>query len=219
VVSKYVDNLQEKKMLTSDQKNELVSYLKERYKSIRECAVSVEGFFDKEYKRYALQSKDNKLTPEIQKVLYDIDVNSITFRYCFLVGICSFVEDFLKRICEIVPDYIQKLNGYKGNWFKKHLEILKSERIDVALIEKQISLFEDIITVRNAIVHVWGQVDKVIDPDKLKVIIDKYKIDGTKGWIAVKKDGYLLIGDNALPTAITTTREIIEHILKSIPTK
>jgi hypothetical protein len=219
VASKYANNLQEKKMPTPEQKNELVSYLKIRLKYIRDCATLLEGFLDAEYKRYALQSDNNKLTPEMQEVLHDIEYGlTLTFRYCMLVAVCSYVEDSLKKIGElVVSDYSQKIKSDHSHdsWFRKHLRVLESDaKIDFTAIESDISLFEDIITVRNAIVHTWGKVDEVKNPAKLETIIEnKKKKYGTNNWIEKTANGYIFLNDLALPNAKITATNIVRHVL------
>ncbi len=202
-------------MLTPEQKKELVLYLDTRRKYIRNCASSVEGFFDDE-ERKACNSVplNGKIPPEISKRLDDIYINTITFRYCFLVAVCSLVEESLKQICElIIPNYSQELKKFRGSKFHKHIEALKSAGKNLAPIQEQISLFDDTITVRNAIVHSWGKIDKDKKRAELETIIEKYgKKDGTNSWIEKTKDGEILLNDNSI---IVTATHIVRHILKS----
>lgn len=197
--------------MNKQMKKELVTYLNGRFKYLRECSTSVEGFFDEEYKRYAPQSKPNESTHEIRRALHDIVVNMTTFRYCFLIAVCSFVEDSLKKLGElVVPDYNQKIKNDHPHdgWFKKHIRLLKSTEIDVTPIDEQINLFEDIIIVRNAIVHQWGKVETSRNKGKLETIIGKYD------WIEKKADGYIFLNDSTVPTALVAAREIAQHILE-----
>lgn len=197
-------------MLTPEQKNELVAYVKERYKYLNRCATSVEGFFEKKYKDCALQSKNGKLTPEIQKVYDDIEANRRTFRYCFLVAVCSYVEDILKTIGKlIVVNYLKKIKKEPQNIsnFQKQIKVLESDgKINFNSIRSDISLFDDIIIVRNSIIHNWGNVEISSNKSKLKSM--KYN------WINTTKD-YLCLTDEALPTARITAMNIMHHILKN----
>jgi hypothetical protein len=199
------------KMLTSEQKEELMTYLSKRFEYIRESVASAETFLKEERDRYAKQATtQGELSPGIQDALHDIDYGlSTTFRYCFLVAVCSFVDDFLKKVGALtVTDYDRKFEGFKGNWLNKHLRVLKSETgINIAPVNDQIVLFKDIVTVRNAIVHQWGKVETSRNKKILETIIGKYD------WIKKSADGYIYLNDNAISTALVAVREIVQHIL------
>jgi hypothetical protein len=78
-------------------------------------------------------------------------------------------------------------------------------------------LFEDIITVRNAIVHTWGKVDEVKNPNKLETIIENKKRKyGTNNWIEKTPNGYIFLNDLAIPNAQITAIGIVQHVLRSI---
>jgi hypothetical protein len=57
-------------------------------------------------------------------------------------------------------------NQKKGSWLIKHIRVLVDAvgGLDLAPIQADLETFNDLIIVRNCIVHAWGKIEEARDP-------------------------------------------------------
>ena len=129
-----------------------------------------------------------------------------------LVGVCSFLEEAIKGITKrLVADYDARLKAQKdGNWLHRHLQVLSDcVGLDIVPFESEVSVFDDLITLRNCIVHAWGKLAESHDPRAVQAASERTES------AEVSKDGYLVLGDQVIPGAIIAAEKIADGMLAS----
>ncbi len=137
-----------------------------------------------------------------------------TFRYCMLTAVCTFLEESMRMLGELViDDYGEKVKRERrGSWLKKQCRVYKScSEIELSGIADKIRLFEDVIVVRNAVVHAWGRIDACRGHKKLREVVSRHS------WAEETADGYVFLDDQAVPDAMIASGEIVNHVLDQIP--
>jgi hypothetical protein len=151
--------------------------------------------------------------PAVGQIVFHLEyVVRNTFRYTMLAGVCSFLEEALKAIAQrSVSDYGARLKKLKsGNWLQKHISVLSDAlALDVASIKADFAKFNDLICIRNCIVHAWGNLAQ--DSNATAVRNAAQRIESAD----VSRDDFLVLGDQVIPEALNAAESIAEHILTS----
>ena len=199
-------------MVKPVKKTKLIEYLTKRREFLEECNSEIENKLEEDRQEICQQVNFGEISiedPMLAKSFSQIDnVVGNTFRYPMLIAICSFLEESLKLISEqLVPHYKTKLKEERGNWLKKHLNLLKAyPAVDFMPVQTKLDIFNDIIVIRNSITHAWGA-DASSDPKIVKIV-------SQREWVKFYEDGFLCLDDQAVPDAIIVATDIIEHILE-----
>ena len=159
----------------------------------------------------------DKSDASIVKIINHLDFVLLnTSRYTILIAVCSFLEEAMKEISkQLVLKYEKELASQastmkRANWLKKHVELLiRHAGIDANAVQSDLSMFHDLICLRNCVVHCWGKVDKARNPQAVHAASNR--IDTAE----VSRDGYLIFGDQVIPEAIIAAENIAESILTS----
>jgi len=194
----------------------LACYLKHRLQCLDDCRIEIESkLYDDE--RALIDKVDEgeyKATdPDVSRMLFHIGfVVANTIRYTMLVGVCTFLEEALKAVTKRrVPDYEARLRAQKkGNWLHKNIALLAAScHLDTRAYGAQLNKFHDMITIRNCIVHAWGNVSEARDPAALKAAVARTES------ASISEDGYVLLGDQVLAEAICAAEQIADRVLTS----
>ena len=190
-------------MISRDHKKNMMQYLVKRLESLDYCRASFEENINADKNGMLDSVTRGQLSPnnaDLHKALFKIDyLIAPTFRNCMLIAVCTYLEESLRRLGNlIIDDYDSKVKQLKsGNWLKKQLRVYRSQiGADLNSIKKHIKKFEEIIFIRNAIVHSWGKVDAHRNPSKIKKIIDD------NHWAEVSVDGLIYLDDQAYAYAM-----------------
>ncbi len=200
-------------LAAKDDKVVIVEYMRKRLEYLRECTFDIENRLRDNATEFINTCEDDNACNEY---LWHIE-NAVRhpFRYSMLIAACTFLEESVKFICSnSVPDCGKKLKASRpGTWLAKHRQLLADNTlIDVSAIAKDLDTMEDLIQVRNCIVHNWGRVDgneqrrgKIV-----KIIKDR------EDCFVLSADGFLYVTDQAVPTAFTASRHIVSKLLKDL---
>jgi hypothetical protein len=195
---------------------DLGDYLHARLQHLEHCNAEIEEKLCDE--RMSLCKKIDegvysKHDHAIGRIAYHLEmVLGNTFRYTLLVGVCSFLEEAIKAISRrLVPDYDNQLRDEKrGNWLNKHVRMLRREAaLDPVPIQADLQTFDDLIMLRNCIVHSWGNVSEARNPTAVRASMARIAL------VELSRDGYLYLGDEVISTAIIAAENIAEHMLTS----
>jgi hypothetical protein len=194
----------------------LASYLRQRLHHLLCCNSVIQTEIDGQLRDLCEKVDKGELDrtdPSIGKIVFHLQyVIGNTYRYTLLIGVCSFLEESMKAISRVlVRDYESKWNVKKrgrGNWLDKQVGLLSdSVGLDVTPIHTDLDGFRDLIALRNCIVHAWGKVAEAIDPGAVKSAASRLGVS------EISRDGYLVLNDQAVPTAIWSAECIIDAIL------
>jgi len=148
--------------------------------------------------------------PAIGEIIVHLEfVVGNTFRYTMVVGVCSFLEEAIKRITKrLVADYDAKIKAQRGgNWLSKHMRVLSHHAgLKIECLKGELDKFDDLIRLRNCIVHAWGNVAGARDPATVQTAVQRIET------AEISKDGYLVLGDQVVPEAICTAENIADAI-------
>ena len=118
--------------------------------------LDVENEIEKRWRDQLGAVSDNAedLGSELRQQLSDMDIMyHQLLRQGRFIQVCSLMEYTLRLISRfLVSDYEKRMPGGRGNW-RKHLELLR-ETVDIELCEDDISIFQDLWTLRNCVTHV-----------------------------------------------------------------
>jgi len=189
-------------------------YLRKRLDYLERCNAHIEEKLEDDKEQLCSRLNSGELNPQdrsYKDARFEIEIIAQTFRYSMLVAICTFLEESINSITEgLVPDYHMRLkNENRGTWLRKHLQMLAwSAGLDMKPIEKEQSMSEDIILLRNTIAHAWGRVQASKAAPKLREIVCQYQ------WVEITGDGFFELTDQAIPETMIVPEEIIDHILR-----
>ncbi len=189
-----------------------VKYLRKRLEHLREWNSDIENRLCDDAAEF-IKTCDNENA--CNEYLIHIDtVMRNTFRYTMLIAVCTFLEESVKFLCErSVDDYRNKLKTCRrGTWLAKHRQLLADNTpVDLTTIKVELDTMEEFVEVRNCIVHKWGEVDGNVD--RLIEIDEKKGADCCFGkW----KDGFLAVTDQAVPTAVIASGDIVNKLLQDL---
>ncbi len=195
---------------------DLADYLRRRLEYIHFCNAEIQSKLFDDGRELCSKIDDgeySKNDPAVGQIIFHIEyVVANTFRYTMLVGICSFLEEAMKAITKrLLSDCEGKLRSQKeGNWLHKQIRVLcDSAELNVVPIKRHVDTFHNLITLRNCIVHAWGNVAEARDSAAVKAAAQQVED------AAISADGYLVLGDQVVPQAIIAAEEIAEHVLSS----
>lgn len=207
-------------MSETGKKGKLVEYLKIRLEYIEYCNASLEGSIEDDKQQMLDMVNRGKLSqsdPDLGRALFRLEyLVATTFRYCMLAAVCTFLEESMTMLGELViDDYREKVRRERrGSWLKKQLRVYKScSEIEFTGITDKIRLFEDMIVVRNAVVHAWGRIDACRGHKKLREVVSRHS------WAEETENGYVFLDDQAVPEAMIVSGEIVNCVLAQIPVK
>ena len=189
----------------------IADYLRKRLDYLQGCKADIENRLRDEVHEFINACDDDNCRTYCD---YINRVVRHTFRYCMLIAVCSFLEESVKSLCEVsVPNYSATLNAIRrGNWLSKHRRLLRShKKVDVAGIGGHLDTMEDFVAVRNCIVHAWGKLDKCRNKEQLRDIVQRRS--DLFEWSA---DGFLVVGQDAVSTAIVSTRSLVNKLLEDL---
>ena len=204
--------------MNSSQKEKFIRYFRKRLESLDYCNATFENTVRDEMQAIMdsvnngkIQSDDPELSVAFSKLNFLIPS---TFRNCMIVAACTLIEDVLLRFgVYTVPDFesnVDRLNNMSK--IRKYLRVLQDEiPLDFTPIEENLQLIDDIIKIRNAIVHTWGTIDSCSNHAALRGIILR------RNWVEETGDGYIFLDDVAYADAIDPVLRLVEHILDSVP--
>lgn len=195
---------------------ELAEYLSRRLDYLqRTCAVVEDQLIDRPLRDLCERADRGEIVPngpEVQRAYREIEfIVGNTLRYTLLVGVCSFLEEALKVLsARLVSDYEsrwKKLKKEQVSDFEKHCRILTDARIVLQPIRSELDRFAAFSTLRNNVVHQWGNVADAKDRVKLESAVKQ--ISG----VSVTEDGRLLFDDVVVPGAIVAADDIVRYLV------
>ena len=175
-----------------------------------------------------LKEKLDKMYDDIRPIVQDLDNNILQqfrdvhriytslFRGGMLIQFCSLVEYTMGQVCVLlIPQYENEYKKKRGNWLKKNLKLLKNNGI-TDINSEDILFFCDFITIRNCLVHCGGKIEEYKYPAKVKNSIKRLQDYGKERNedISMEKDGYALLGVDAIPEVVFRGDEIIRKIFE-----
>ncbi len=194
-------------MTTTEPTNsELAAYLRGRLQWLDTCNAEIEKKISKGLEGLKDDADSGKIYKHYEYVLGN------TFRYVLLVGMCSYVEEALneigKRLCR---DYGAQIKCIKrATSFQKQLKVLSSSgAVDITPIESELDHFDQLITLRNCIVHCWGNVAAARNAAAVKAA--SKKVNGA----TLTPDEFLVLDDQVVADASNAAETIVDHILDS----
>jgi hypothetical protein len=201
----------------SDSTKQLSAYFHHRLQFLDQCNAEIQDKISHDM-RDLCQKIDGgecgKTDPAVAEIVFHLEyVVGNTLRYTMLVGVCSFLEEAMKEITKrIVHNYKSRIRARNdennGNWLDKHIRLLVAcASLNKESIQSDIDIFQDLIKLRNCIVHSWGRIAEGKDSKAVKAAAGRLET------AEITKDGYLLLGDQVIPVAIIVAGNIAEHLL------
>ena len=175
-----------------------------------------------------MEEKLNKMSDSIRLVGRAIDKDIIQkfcdvdrvytslFRGGILIQFCSLLEYTMGQVCaKLIPEYEDEYKKKRGNWLKKNLKLLKNNGF-TDINSEDILFFCDFITLRNCLVHCGGKIGEYKYPSKVKDSIKRLQGYGkTRNEdISSERDGYALLGVDAISEVVFRGDEIIKKIFE-----
>lgn len=156
---------------------------------------------------------------ELRQQLFDMAVTyHELLRQGRFIQVCSLMEYTLRVISRtFVSDYEIKMPRGKGNW-RQHLSLLR-ETVDIELCDGDISVFQDLWTLRNCVAHAAGHIEEYDNPAKIREIISKFQRRGKEENVELvdeTEDGYLLLGTDFIPEVFVRGGNILESVFDAI---
>ena len=165
-----------------------------------------------------IRGDEQKTDPDLLRQYHKIDrIYTNLFREGMLIQICSLVEFTMGQVCTLlITQYEDKYNKRKDNWLIKNLGLLK--RTGTVKVEPEdVLFFCDFITLRNCFVHSGGRIKKYRYQEQLRKAIDRLQELGKKqneDITGETKDGYVLLGADALAEVVVRGEEIIRAVFE-----
>lgn len=167
----------------------------------------------------AVSDDAEDLSSELRQQLSDMGVMyHQLLRQGRFIQVCSLMEYTLRLISRtFVSDYERRIPGGRGNW-RKQLDLLR-ETIEIDLFEDDISIFQDLWTLRNCVTHTGGHIEEDNNPAKIREIISKFKrreVEENVEIVGETENGYLLLGTDFIPEVFVRGDDIIEPVFDAI---
>ncbi len=197
---------------------ELANYLRRRLERLEYCNADLERRVSEdeaEFCRKVDEGVYKRDDPELGRVVFHLEyVLANTFRTCMLSAVCSFLEEALKSMGSLlVPQYDAELKKREGRWLKKNLLALRDMAgVDCQSVQASVDRFDDLIVLRNCVVHSGGSVAGDRKPEDVRAAVKR--ID-SPDIAEISRDDFLIFGDQLVPEAITVAEDIAECILTS----
>lgn len=192
---------------------DVVGYFQKRLEYLSRCWTEIEAKLSGD--RMTLLDKiDNgecsKDDPALGQAFHHLDfVVGNTFRYTMLVGVCSFLEEALVLIGRrLMCDYSERMKQQKqGNWLHRNVCVLTGPAsLNVAEMQRDLGTFHDMITLRNGIVHAWGNLAECRDP--VAITEAAQRINGVE-----IVGGHLVLEEEVVAEALSAAENIVEDAL------
>ena len=135
------------------------------------------------------------------------------FRYSVIILIFSILEYLLEEICNIVKCFKNlslNPNDLKGQGIERAKNFIrKACKIPFPSDSSEWKFIQDLLKVRNCIVHTNGKVDEYKDPEKLKDVINRInELDSDE-------HGYVIIKKELLPKLLNNIKELLGKVCES----
>jgi len=193
-------------------KGEEVNYLRKRLDHLRSCIIEIENRLSDDKTDFI-----NRCQDEDTRAKYVIHIEGAvlnTFRYSMLVAVCTFLEESVRSLCgRAVTDYATRLKASgRGTWLAKHRCLLANHTsVDVVGMKRDLDTMEEFVQVRNCIAHAWGKVDACRNNRQLRDIVST-----RSECFYLSADGFLIALDQAVLTALTASRRIVDKLLRDL---
>jgi len=205
-------------MMKQAQRKQFISYFRKRLDSLDYCNSTFENsLLDEKQDMVDSVNRGNISAddPELLEAFSKIDYLILpTFRNCMIVAVCTFLEETLRRIGILsFTDFDSEANKLSNmSKIRKYVQVYQSNMaIDLGPIQDSICTIDDIILLRNAIVHAWGKIDNCTNPEKLREIIAR------RGCVLETGDGYIYLNDEAYANVVEPVLGIVEYLINEIP--
>jgi hypothetical protein len=203
---------------------------------IEHCKCLIEQKIEEDKTALLLKRGDEVISAtSIGRFWHHLDITlGNTFRYTLLCGVCAVVEECVNAIAEkLIPDETKRKKDYekaaktvkakKGrtNWLRTGVELFTTEaKISwIANFESDVEQFTDIITLRNCISHVWGNVAMTDYQDQVRETVKRLglieKKENTK-LVCISTDGYLVLDRDMVSHSICPAVEIVEFLCTAV---
>ena len=202
--------------------NERQRYFKRRSKITQRVYAKAEEGFEKELQKLVNNIGVGELdgnSKEVQNARHKLEYQHFeVLREAMLIMVCSLMEEVLKDITKLcVPNCENEIKGRRGNWLKKHLDILKKER-SIIVNQKEVSFFQHFIKLRNCVVHGGGNVNKSEDAKLQEAIssLQKYGKENGPDMLGILGDGYFWLGRDFVVEVMIRCKKIINGVFKKL---
>ncbi len=196
----------------------LIGYLSKKLDSIYQIYASFENDLQKNI--FSLTNSglsEQDIGRAFQRLEY---IEGNLFRQAMLIMVCSYLEEAMDLIGEaIISEYISKIKKRtKGNWFEKRKKIFEDAGISFKEIKDECNRINDLLVIRNCIVHSGGSIEKYKYQAKVEEAVERLKErdkDRNVNLVEITADKFLYLGDNVIATAIIASQEIIKQCSKA----
>lgn len=135
------------------------------------------------------------------------------FRYSVMVLIFSILEYLLEEICNVVKHFKDlSLNpgDLKGQGIERAKNFIKKAcKLPFPSDSPEWKFIQDLLKVRNCIVHANGKIDEYKEPKKLKDVINRIsELDSDEY-------GYVIIKKELLPKLLDNIKELLGKVCES----
>ena len=193
-------------------------YLFKKSKSVYEIYSSFETSLNNNKIDLHKRSLSIKDFDRAYRHLEDIEGN--LFRQAMLVMVLSYLDEAMKLIGEAsISNYSAKISEQrKGSWFEKQKKLFEKYGVSFEGIKDECERINDLIKVRNCIVHAGGRIDKCRNPKQVEIAISRLKErdkDRNFKLVDITSDKFLCLGEDIIATAIIASNKIIEQCSKT----
>jgi GTPase SAR1 family protein len=162
-----------------------------------------------------------QLQKDIGRAYHQIEyIEGNLFRQAMLIMVCSYLEEAMDLIGEaVISEYPAKISKKtKENWFEKRKKFFEEAGVSFKEIKDQCERINDLLVVRNCIVHSGGRIDKYRYPAQVEEAVERLKErdkDRNVNLVEITVDKFLYLGDDLVVTAIISSKEIISQCSKT----
>ena len=203
---------------TQNDTKKFKEYLFEKFKSVYEIYASFENSLTNNKIELTKRGLSVEDFDGAYRRLEDIEGN--LFRQAMLVMVLSFLDEAMNLIGEAdIPEYSMEVSKKKkGSWFEKQKKSFVKYGFSFEGIKDECERINDLIHVRNCIVHAGGRIDKYRYPKQVEKAIyrlnnrDKHR---NLKLVDITSDKFLCLGEDIIATAIIASNKIIEQCSKT----
>ena len=189
----------------------IAKYLRKRFEYLQACNADIENRLSNDAIEFINTCDDEDTC--FAHLFHIESVVGNTFRYSMILAVCTFLEEAVKFLCQrAVADYAMRLKASgSGTWLAKHSRLLADHTtVDLAGIKEDMAVMEEFVQVRNCIAHAWGKLGGCRNKQQLREIVER--VD----YFMVSADGYLLVEDQAVPTAAIASGQITDKLIQDL---
>jgi len=223
---------QQGRIMSQDFYREIHKCARRGTEQIEHCKCLIERKLEDDKAAFLLKRRDEVASDaSIGRLWHHLEITlGNTFRYALLSGVCAVVEECVNAITEkLIPDEKARarakskaadaVKAKKGwsNWLHTAVELIATEAgiARTANFETDVAQFTDIITLRNCISHVWGNVAMAHYPDQVRDAVRRLGLVEAKKntrLVQLSSDGYLVLGMDMVSHAICPAVEIVDFL-------